>query len=56
MELILMGVILFGAAAAMFFLKFLELGQGLTLAILLPLILVVIFCLAWVQSKNPETD
>jgi hypothetical protein len=56
MAFVYMGLIFFGFIAAMALIKFLNLGSGLTAAIIFPLFLFVIFCLAWVQPKDSKSE
>lgn len=56
MQFILMGVTLCGIIAAMLFVKSLDLGTGLTMALVLPLVLLAVYCLARVQTEAPEAE
>ena len=53
MQFIYMGLILCGTVAAMLFVKSLDLGNGLTIALVGPVVLLAIFGLAW-AAKEPE--
>lgn len=55
MSLIYMGLIFFCTIAAMAFIKSLNLSSGMSAVIIIPLFLFVIFCLAWVQPKEPKS-
>jgi uncharacterized membrane protein YobD (UPF0266 family) len=52
MEYIFMGVIFIIVVAAMLFIKTLNLGAGLTIALVAPLILLAIYSLARIQPKE----
>jgi hypothetical protein len=56
MQLIFAGICLFGAVAGMIFIKSLDLGAGLTIAIIVPLVFLVIYSLARIQPKKPEAE
>jgi len=56
MAFVYMGVIFFATIAAVAFIKSLNLGLGLSATILIPLFLLVIYCLARVQPKEPKSD
>ena len=56
MQLIFAGICFFGAVAGMIFIKSLDLGAGLTIAIIVPLVLLVVYSLARIQPKKPEAE
>lgn len=56
MQWIFVGICFFGAVAGMMFIKSLDLGTGLTIAIIAPLVILVIYSLARIPSKKPEAD
>ena len=55
MQYIFMVLCLFGAVAAMAFIKSLDLSGGLTAALVGPVILIVIYSLARIQSGDSES-
>lgn len=56
MHYIYMGVIFIVVVAAMIFIKTMNLGAGLTIAIVAPLILLAIYSLARVQPRETTAD
>jgi hypothetical protein len=53
MQLIFAGICFFGTVAGMIFIKSLDLGAGLTIAIIVPMVLLVVYSLARIQPKKP---
>ena len=56
MQWIFVGICFFGAIAGMIFIKSQDLGAGLTIAILVPLVILVVYSLARIQTKKPEAE
>lgn len=56
MEYIFMGAIFIIVVAAMLFIKTLNLGAGMTIALVIPLILLAIYSLARIQPKETTTE
>jgi hypothetical protein len=54
MQVIFAGICFIGAVAGMIFIKSLDLGAGLTIAIIVPLVLLVVYSLARIPPKKPE--
>ena len=54
MQYIMMVLCLFGAVAAMVFIKSLDLSGGLTIALVGPVVFLVIYCLARIQTADSE--
>lgn len=55
MQYIFMVLCLFGAVAAMVFIKSLDLSGGLTIALVVPVIFLVIYSLARIQTGDSES-
>lgn len=56
MQFIFVGICFFGAVATMIFVKSLDLGAGLTIAIIVPMVFLVIYSLARIQTKKPKAE
>jgi amino acid permease len=56
MQLIFAGICFFGAIATMIFVKSLNLGAGLTIAIIIPLIFLVIYSMARIKPKKTGAE
>jgi hypothetical protein len=56
MQYIFAGICFFGAIAGMIYVKSVDLGAGLTIAIIIPLMLLVVYSLARIQSKKPKAE
>ena len=56
MHLIYAGICFFVAIAGMIFIKSMDLGAVLTIAIVVPLVLLVIDSLARIEPKKPEAE
>jgi hypothetical protein len=56
MQFIFVGICFFGAVAAMIFVKSQDLGAGLTIAIIVPLVFLVVYSLARIKPKKPEAE
>jgi len=56
MQYIFAGICLFGTVAAMVFLSSLHLGGGLTAAIVIPLIFLVVYSLARIHPKETKSE
>jgi hypothetical protein len=54
MQFLFAGICFFGTIAAMIFVKSLNLGAGLTIAIIVPLVFLVIYSLARIKPKKRE--
>jgi hypothetical protein len=56
MQWLIVVICFFGFFAGMIFVKFQDLGAGLTIAIIAPLVFLVIYSLARIQPKKPEAE
>jgi hypothetical protein len=56
MQYIFVGICFFGVVAGMIFVKSMDLGAGLTIAIIIPLMLLVVYSLARIKPKKPEAE
>jgi hypothetical protein len=56
MQYIFVGICFFGSIAAMIFVKSLDLNAGLTIAIIVPMIGLVIYSMARIKPKKPEAE
>jgi hypothetical protein len=56
MQFILAGICFFGSIATMIFVKSLNLGAGLTIAVIIPLIFLVIYSLARIKPQKPGAE
>ena len=56
MQLIFIGICFFGFVMGMIFVKSYDLGAGLTIAIIVPLVLLVIYSMARIRPKKPESE
>jgi hypothetical protein len=56
MQFIFVGICFIGVVAGMIFVKSQNLGAGLTIAIIVPLVLLVVYSLAKIKPKKPEAE
>jgi len=56
MQWIFVVICFFGVVAGMMFVKSQDLGAGLTIAIIVPLVLLVIYSMARIRPKKPESE
>jgi hypothetical protein len=56
MQWIFVGICFFGVVAGMMFVKSQDLGAGLTIAIIVPLVFLVIYSMARIKPKKPEAE
>jgi len=56
MQLFFAGICFFGLVVGIIFVKSQDLGAWLTIAIIVPLVILVVFSLARIQSKKPQTE
>lgn len=56
MQWIFVGICFFGFVAGMIFVKSQDLGAGLTIAIIAPLVFLVVYSLARIKPKKPEAE
>jgi len=56
MQWIFVGICFFGFVAGMIFIKSQDLGAGLTIAIIVPLVLLVVYSMARIKPKKPEAE
>ena len=56
MQLIFAGICFFGTVAGMIFIKSLDLGAGLTIAIIVPLVILIVYSMARIPPKKSEAE
>jgi uncharacterized membrane protein YozB (DUF420 family) len=56
MQWIFVGICFIGLVVGMIFVKSQDLGAGLTIAIIVPLVFLVIYSMARIQPKKPEVE
>ena len=56
MQWIFVSICFFGVVAGMMFVKSQDLGAGLTIAIIVPLVFLVIYSMARIKPKKPEAE
>ena len=56
MQWIFVGICFFGTVAAMIFVKSQDLNAGLTIAIIVPLVFLVIYSMARIKPKKPRAE
>ena len=56
MQVIFAGICFIGAVATMIFVKSLDLGGGLKVAIIIPLVFLVVYSLARIQHKETTSE